>query len=520
MKLKNILIYFTTALVFFGCGMKENKTENHIKKLEGSVISEEPKEFTIFAIHLGKAFDGELPVYKKAYEMTNIKLKGSASKNQSDEVQAFNFMLSSGNLPDIVAYELPEELEKLGAEGVIIPIEDLIDKYAPNIKKFWEENPKYKKDAVAADGHVYMIPNYNDYNNISTSQGYYIRKDWLKKLELKEPQTIEELHDILTAFRDRDPNGNGIKDEVPIFVRGNTTRKLLTSLLDMFKAQLVWYVKDGKVVFGPIEPEYKNAINELRKWYKEGLIDQEVFTRGITSREYMLGNNLGGFTCDWFSSTGNYNKKLKDEIQGFDLEIILPPEYKGKKTTSFARENYLGGWGITSAAKDPVTIIKYFDFWYSEEGRRLWNFGIEGDTYTMIDGKPKLTDKVLKNKDGVIPLMVLREIGAQYRLGCFLDGENERQWTDKITLEAMDLYISQGVIESPMPTLKYTKEEMKELLRIESQLRSVTEEMAQIWILGVSDVNRDWKGYITRLNSIGLKRAYEIQQEAYERFMK
>lgn len=520
MNLKKILTGFMVAFALIGCSTEENKKENPHRKISGAVISEKPKEFTIFALHLGKAFNGELPVFKKAFEMTNIKLKGTASKNQSDEVLAFKLMLSSGELPDIIAYEYPEELEKLGADGKVIPLEDLIEKYAPNIKKFWEENPKYKKDAVAADGHIYMIPNYNDYDSISTSQGYYIRKDWLKKLGLKEPETSEELYTVLKAFREQDPNGNGLKDEIPIFLRGNTSKKIISSLIDIFEAEYNWYVKNGKPVFGPGQPEYKKAVRELAKWYKEGLIDSEVFTRDTSSRDYVLNNNLGGFTCDWFSSTGNYNSKLKEAIPGFDFSVILPVEYNGTRSTAFSRENYLGGWSISKTAKDPVDIIKYFDFWYTEEGRRLWNFGIEGEDYVMVDGKPKFTDKVLKNPEGRIPLMVLRETGAQYRLGMFQDGENERQWADPEAVKAMDLYIKSGVVKPPMPILKYTKEEVMELSKIDAQLYSIAEEMTQKCILGVSDVDKEWGSYIRRLNSAGRKRAEEIQKQAYERFMK
>ena len=180
----------------------------------------------------------------------------------------------------------------------------------------------------------------------------------------------------------------------------------------------------------------------------------------------------------------------------------------------------MGGWGITLVAKDPETIIKYFDFWYSEEGRRLWNFGVEGDTYTVAGGEPHFTDKVLKNPEGKNALAVIRETGAQYRLGMFQDAENEKQWADNVTVEAMEKYMNSGVIDEPMPILKYTKAEMKELLKIESQLRSVSEEMAQIWLLGVSDVEKDWDGYVKRLDAIGLQRSKEIQKTAYDRFMK
>ncbi|WP_300394375.1 extracellular solute-binding protein [Fusobacterium sp.] len=516
MHLKKFFVGMIILFTFIGCNNEKEKNQ-----IPNNKISENPKEFTIFAIHLGKAFDGELPVYQKAYEMTNVKLKGIASKNQSDEVLAFNLMISAGELPDIIAYEHPEELEKLGADKKVIPLEELVEKYAPNIKKFWEENPNYKKDAIAVDGHVYMIPNYNDYDSISTSQGYYIRKDWLKKLGLKEPKNVEELYKVLKSFRESDPNENGIKDEIPLFLRGNTSKKIITSLVDIFKAEYTWYNKVGSgPVFGPSQEEYKEAIRELAKWYKEGLIDPEVFTRDTSSRDYILHNNFGGFTCDWFSSTGSYNSKLQKIIPGFDFSIILPVEHRGKRTTTFARENYLGGWSISSTSKDPISIIKYFDFWYSEEGRRLWNFGIEGDTYTLVDGKPKFTDKVLKDPNGVLPLAILREEGAQYRLGMHQDGENERQWAAPEAVEAIDLYIKAGVVELPMPILKYTKEEMEELSRIDVQLYAIAEEMTQKWILGVSDVDKDWNNYIHKLNSVGLKKAEKIQKQAYKRFMK
>ncbi|WP_068268030.1 extracellular solute-binding protein [Caviibacter abscessus] len=478
------------------------------------------RETTIFAMHLGKALDPELPVYKKAAEKTKIKLVNVASKNQTDEVQAFNLMLSSGKLPDIIAYELTADLENLGIQGGLIPLEKLIDKYAPNIKKFFEENPRYKKDAVAVDGHIYMIPNYYDYYNLRASQGNYIRKDWLKKLNLEEPKTVEDLYNVLKAFREKDPNGNGKKDEVPIFFRANNVRKVLMPLTDLFKAKVTWYDKNGVPAYGPAQEEYKDAMIQLAKWYKEGLIDKEVFTRGMTSRDYMLSNNLGGYTNDWFASTGAYNGKLADKIPGFDFSVILPLVYKGNNKTTFSRSTHLGGWGISSSAKNPEELIKYFDFWFSEEGRRLWNYGIEGEDYTLVDGKPIFTDKILKDSEGRNPLSVLYTIGAQFRLGMFQDANYEKQWASKEALSAMNLYMESNVIEDLFPELKYTQEESKELLKIEAQMRAYAEEMSQKWILGTSSVEKDWDSYIKRLNELGLGRANQIMKTAYDRFNK
>lgn len=115
--------------------------------------------------------------------------------------------------------------------------------------------------------------------------------------------------------------------------------------------------------------------------------------------------------------------------------------------------------------------------------------------------------------------MVLRDAGAQFRLGMFQDGENERQWADPSAVNAMDLYIKSGVVKPPMPILKYTKDEVMELSKIDAQLYSIAEEMTQRCILGVADIEKEWRGYIRRLNSAGLKRAEKIQEQAYKRFM-
>lgn len=509
------LAILAAALTLVACG---NKNDNN-KTATTQSNDGKTKEFSIFAIHLGQALNTDLPVYKKAEEATNVKLRGVASRNQTDQVQAYNLLLSSGNLPDIISYELTESLDKLGNEGGVISLEKLIDEHAPHIKKFWEQHPRYKKDAVAANGHIYFIPNYYDYYNWKASQGYFIRKDWLNKLGLEEPTTIPELYEVLKAFKTQDPNGNGKVDEIPFFVRADTVKKVFLALIDLFQVEPGWYEIDGKVVYGPATDDFKIAMTELAKWYKEGLIDQEVFTRGMGARDFMLSNNLGGLTNDWFASTASYNNTLKESIPGFDFSALLPPEYKGKRVTKNSRPTYIGGWSISANAKDPVEIVKYFDYWYTPEGRNLWNFGVEGKEWVMKDGNPAFTDYVLKNPERKNPLAVIRESGAQFRLGMAQDVEYERQWATPEALEAVNLYSNNNAIAEPFPILKYTEEESRELLRIDAQLTNYFEEMGQKWIMGSADVNKDWENYVKRVEEIGLKKAQEIQQNAYNRFM-
>lgn len=482
-------------------------------------ITKKPTEVTILAIQNGKVFDENWSVFQEAFKDTNIKLKGVGSKNQTDEIQAFNLAVASGDLPDIISLAYPEKLEDLGMQGGMIPLNELIDKYAPNIKAFFEKYPRYKKDAVAADGNIYIIPDYYDWYAMKASQGLYIRKDWLNKLNLPVPNTMEEYYNTLKAFKTQDPNGNGIADEVPYFERSSEFAE--KELLGLFGAEVGFYVDGNTVKFGPTQPRFKEAMKEIIKWYKEGLIDQEIFTRGFQSRDYMLRNDLGGSTFDWFSSTTSYNNDtaLKEKVKDFEFVAIAPPLYKGKRYAPDARTTYLGGWGITAAAKDPVAIIKYFDYWFSPKGYELSNWGVEGDTFIRDkDGNKHFTDKVMKAQKKT-PLQVLREEGVQFRIGGAQDYQYEKAWGDPQASKWMEWYTNEGFIVDPMPTLKYTVEENKKMQKIKTQLDMTVKEMCQKWILGAVDFDSTYEQFVNRLNKLGLQEATEINQQAYNRFM-
>lgn len=507
--MKKILPISLAAMILLAsCGKTEKKVQT----------KDTNQPVTIFAMHLGKALDPNLPVFKEAAQKTGVTLKNVASQNQTNEIQAYNLMLTQTPLPDIIAAGIPSNLEDLGIDGGLISLEKLIKEDAPHIQKFFDENPDYRKDATAVNGHIYMIPNFYDYHNLNISLASFIRKDWLKKLGLPVPKTLDQLHNTLIAFRDKDPNGNGKKDEIPLFLRGDQTRKILLSLADIFKASPVWELDNGKVVYGPSTEAYKNAMIQAAKWYKEGLIDKEIFTRGIKARDFMLGNNIGGFTLDWVASTSSYNSKLKDKIPGFDFGIMLPVEYNGIKTTNLTRPHYEGAWGISKDAKDPVRIIKYMDFWYTPEGRRLWNFGIEGKDYMMVDGKPVFTDAVLKSDKN--PLQVLRADGAQFRLGMWQDYNYELGWATPEAKKNFNIYKEASIVKDQLPDLKYTKEDSSKFTSIDLALRNYVEEQSQEWILGTEDVNKTWDSYIEKLNQLGLQKATEIQNKAWEQFNK
>lgn len=498
-------------------GTSQAQTE---ETLEGSLVSKEPKEFTVFLNFNNMPFDSNWQVWQEAAKRTNVSLKGTISLSNSNEEEAFNLMMSSGNLADIIGYVDASSLEKLGRDGGMIPLNDLIKEHAPNIQKVLDEDARFRQTAYSLDGNIYQIPKNQE---LKAAEFWWIRQDWLDKLNLKAPTTVDELHDVLYAFRNEDPNGNGLKDEIPLFDRAGW--KQPDEYLYLWDTSLEFYPRDGKMKYEPLEENFKTGVSNMIKWYQEGLIDPEIFTRGASSRDTLLGGDLGGCTHDWVS-TANYNSTLQETIPGFQMAAIAPPaDQNGVIKERVSR--YPGvGWGISSQCKDPVTVIKFMDYFFTEEGSDLMNWGIEGDTFTRdADGSKHFTDTVLQSE--LTPIGYLRSIGAQYRIGMCQDGDYEYATMKEDGIEANKLYNGHDEwFDDSLPpyldgkmALKYTSDDETEYKNIMASIKPYVDEKFQSWILGVNDFDSEYDTFIKELKARGIDRALEINQKAYDTFL-
>ncbi len=459
-------------------------------------------------------FDDNWSIFKVAAEKTGITLHGTAVETISSSAQAFSTMLADKTLPDIICYN-GTDLSKNGMKGALIPLEDLIEEHAPNIQKFFEDCPEAKVAATASDGHIYYIPGtlaQVDQKNLP-SMGFFIRQDWLDKLNLETPKTVEDYYNVLKAFREQDPNGNGIKDEIPYFKRSGT----LSDLYQLFGAKYDYYVTDSdEIAFGKMEDAYKNAVKELAKWYSEDIIDKEIFTRGEQSREQLLSSNLGGSTHDWFSSTASYNDKYTDFGLNF-VPMTPPADINGEVKEEVGRSLLHGlGWGISKDNKDPVRTIEYFDFWLSEEGTMLHSFGIEGTDYTVENGEYKFADNVL-NADGGVPAY-LRNQGALVEFGAINMIDAELAGMNELARQGFNEYLNNGYIKPQMPTISYNEEEQNVIDANKTDISTFCNEQEQKWILGVEDVDSTWDSYIAQLKSMNVDEVLKVMNSAYTRY--
>ena len=495
--------------------------DDHLK------IVDEPLELRIQMNHARyPRYKEDWPVEQAARAMTNIHLidvtvgANTRTDENSGKTEALNLMLASGDIPDIVgSSRLKDFVNQYGPEGAFLPLDDLIEEHAPNLKAFFEERPEIKSAISAADGNMYYIPYLPDGKY---GRAYFIRYDWLEKLGLEVPETVDDLKAALIAFRDQDPNGNGQKDEIPYFARQWPELIRLVTLWDGRSSGSDtahdFYVDEGQIKHPYAGEGYRDGIKNLAEWYAEGLIDPEIFTRGNSSREYLLSENLGGMTHDWFASTSGYNTSMGEKVDGFLFKAMAPPaSISGKRIEEHRRIPIKpDGWAIGYTNEHPVETIQYFDFWFSEEGRRLANFGVEGQHYTMVDGEPKFTEEVLTNGEPVNSQ--LWAVGSQLQArGYFQDYEYEKQWSNEYALEGIALYDEGDYLIDQFLGVAFTAEEQKVYDKYWASIRDYMLERQQGWILGNGDVMAEWDEYIAELEQRGLNDVLGVMQSAYDR---
>lgn len=486
------------------------------------LIADEPLNLTIHMHHKRyPAYNEDWPVEKAACRMTNICLKNATiGSNSTDSREAMNLLLASGSIPDIVgSANIKEYVMQYGPQGAFMPLNDLIEKHAPNLKAWFDERPKIRAAISAADGNMYYIPYLMDGKY---ARAWFIRYDWLEKLGLDVPQNVHEYKEVLSAFRNRDPNGNGLKDEIPFFARNWEEVLRLVTLWDGRSTGSGtphdFYVNDGKVTHPYVGEGYREGVRNIAIWYAEGLIDPEVFTRGSSAREYLLSENLGGSTHDWFASTSGYNTTLQPNIEGFEFKAFAPPaSISGVRIEENRRTPYRAdGWAIGGANKNPVETIKYFDFFFTPEGRNLSVFGVEGEFWTMVDGKPTFKEEILTNGRPVNSQ--LYEVGALlHARGYWMDYGYELQWTNEYALEGINLYDQADYLIDEFLGVALNAEEQRVYDKHWPQIRTYMLERQQAWILGSADIEAEWDGYIAQLRKMGMDEVLEAMNSAYVR---
>lgn len=523
----SLSVLMSAALALAGCGASdgasgESGATDTGFNATGYPVVEEPVTFEVATKTTNANPYEDMVYFKNIEEKTNVHIDWNVSPDSGWNER--KGLLFAGDMPDAfygnnVLTDI--DVVKYGSQGLLIPLNDLIEEYAPNLKAVFEENPDYKRAITAPDGNIYALPCITEMNPV-TRDKLYINKVWLDQLGLEVPKTLEEFEAVLRAFRDNDMNGNGDpNDEIPFIALHDNLANGLYSMFG-FQGQIDRQdhilVKDGQVVYTAMTEPYKESMEYFHGWYEEGLLDPEMFTQDFNTLKAKVSAEteiVGAFIGWSASSTAGLNQD--------DYIIIEPPTVDGEKVMWNAYPYMIrsrGAFAITSECENPEILMRWMDESYIPENSLQIDAGMLGSTVQKnAEGKYE----EIKQPEGVQAIDIVKKdtpnSDGVYAIMKSLVAQRVPSETMKIRLEEDALYAPYNApTEMIYPMAFFTEEETSEMAVLQTDISNYVEQQYATWIVD-GGVEEGWDAYLQKLNDMKIDRFLEIYQAAYDRYM-
>lgn len=470
----------------------------------------EPVTFTAVAGMNGDYTMTDNIAMQKSLENTNIQIDFT-NVLHSELAEKLSTMINGNNYPDIfIKNNL--DADKYGKQGIVIPLEDLIRTYAPNLTALLDERDGWQY-ITASDGHIYALPQV-DLPGVSRP-AYWINKKWMDNLGLKEPTSFDELYEVLKAFKEQDANGNGDPDdEIPLFCNSWLNPFFLLQYADFPNTGKDGII-DGELRYVPATEEYKEFLAYATKLYQEGLMYKNSFTTSHDEQAPIgqSGDVLGSFfDAGAFLTVGRDHDEDYIALTPWDDCLDLSPGISG------------GTLAISDKCERPEVVVAWADQFYTEEGGKLAWMGVEGETYQYNDQGEW---EWLLDKGHGEDITTVRASSAIQGGGQAHPSVQPRAWMESMSanVDPDEVYLNQQRLkliehgQVPWPKLIYTDDQQKEMSTIGADINPYVDEYMAFVVTGELNLEDSWEEYIGKLKEMGLERLEAIYKEAYDAAM-
>lgn len=469
-------------------------------------------------------------------EQTNVHIEWN--EIQQDALgEKINLSLVSGDLPDVYlgcAITSAQQIQ-YGSRGTFLALNDLIDTQGYEIKKIEEDLPVMLDTITAPDGNIYALPMINDCFHCKYGARSWINQEWLDAVGKEVPTTTAEFEEVLQAFKDQDPNGNGQADELPMLGAAKWKNDIYPILMQPFTFSQATYLDDnGTVVFGPTMDAYKTGLSWIHGLIEKGLLDSSSLTQSNDQYKAIMSNPDAvrvGVPVDF-----NLHESFSSDISRVKQYVALPPlegpdGVRGMATNANTQAITGGYYVITNKCENPEVAFRWADYWYSEDATMMsWN-GQEGvgwekpESGNDLNGNPAKW-KVLQNpaNDYSDPeqLITMTNIfgnnNAELRESLLVDESGDGIYAlDPFLHNAAKVLEPYGKPDNTLPPLFFTEEEASEYATLNTQINDYVTEQFALFVLGERDVENDWDSYVKEYEALKLDRYLELVQTAYDR---
>ena len=418
---------------------------------------------------------------------------------------------SDSDLPDVFfkAQLTSAECISLLDRGVLIDLAPYIAEYCPNLSALMESDPEIRNAITLPDGRIAALPSISEQ---PMQNCIWINNVWLKALGLSEPQNAEELTEVLRAFKNRDPNHNGGKDEIPLAFLGSFDLKFLAHAFGLVSNDYNLTCEDGTVVFVPLKKEFRDFVAWLHGLWEEGLLDKNGFS---TSDSLRIVSDS--------SATNVYGAVITTLVANFlpaewlkDYTALTPLLYQGKRVyRNFAGSVTTGTFAVTSACANVEEMLRWVDSFYTDEVYRLGSAGLEGTDYfvdgdgtwrlsTAVQNNSYFTGETLISSGGVAPGYNPREFQRKFYDGTVSYISDE---LDKISAVAV----------RPFPYYSLNAEQAAFVAPLQSKLGRIVDQTIACWVTGQEEISdASFAQFETELNHAGLPEFMTFWQSVLE----
>ncbi len=472
-------------------------------------------------------------IFERLEKKTNVHVdwKSIASDQWGDKISLQ--MVNFSTLPDFIfsAGFSDSDLLKYGEQELILPLEDYIDKYMPNLKKVFDEYPEYRKMSTDTKGHIWALPWIEQLGENKTAiqtigNMSFINKKWLDYLKLDMPETTDELEDVLKSFKDHEAD---LKEKFQIdgsviplscIVNDQDPALIINGFGEGYgdndSGRHIAVTDDRKVICTAVQDGYREGITWLHQLYSEGLIDKECFTQDWST--YVSKGKSGRYGVCFTWDVANIDN-LKDWVPLPPLKadtLNITPQ-NGSFTSGFDR----GRCVVTSMAKNPALVCSWLDQMYDPLQSPQNNWGTYGEKnkfniFRMSknkNGEPMLKHEKLGDASPVEvreaqcvggPLAVLNEYYGKY-VTCPDDAQYRLDWIK-------DTYTDQMHGKYVYPNVFMDREDTEELSNLQADIQKEINARKSDWIMNGLDDSK-WNAYIKKLDAYGMDKYLGIFQK-------
>jgi putative aldouronate transport system substrate-binding protein len=446
----------------------------------------------------------------------------------SDRETKQPLLLTSGDYPEVFwnGDFKPSDILKYSQQGILIPLNELIKEYAPNVQNAIDTVPGLKEITTAPDGNIYGLPNYNWCFHCYWASKIWINTKMLDQYGLEMPTTTEEFEHVLQVFKD---NGlipltgstNGWHGDPTVFLMNAFAYHNDTDYFD---------VNDGKVTFSPTQPGWKQGLEYMHNLYSKGLLDQQVFSQQEEIVVRNISQNKVGAAAQGGS---NIIIQGGDSNPEFKYWLTVPP-LKGPNGVQNAAFFGNAPTSLTfvmtnkSTKEQQIAMMKLLNFIWTPEGTQTLDFGAEGKYWKKatpdqmgLDGKPALFDTDFttfysgnaRQNDGWDQMGPIFQSMEWRNGGVAVAPLGPGGAQTLLHLETMRNYAGHQPDQVYPGAIWIPAEENQQYAMYKTNINKYVKQWFTEFIVGSKSLEKDWDSYVKGLDQLGLPQYLEMAQK-------